>query len=256
MSDKTNLGDRMKGYEEAVGPVLLRRVPLIVRVDGKAFHTLTKRLTPTIDPTSEFHFSHKFHKIMTLTACAMAQQIQNCQFAYTQSDEISFLLCDWKQFETMQWFDGKVQKIISVASAMASAYFNHFWQKEIGPIPDFTHLGLFDARAYNVPREDVDNYFLWRQRDAIRNSINFIARKFIPHKQLQGLNGLEIKALLYDKHGVAWDHYPGWEQRGSGIVPNPLNDNQHSSFIVDDDMPIISENRTYITKHMTFVQEK
>lgn len=237
MSDNTDLGDRMKRYEEAAGSVLLRRTPVIVRVDGKAFHTLTKRISPDIDPTTDTHFSQKFHNVMLNVAKYCITNIQNSVLAYTQSDEISFLLKDWTRFETGQWFDGKVQKISSVTAAMAAVSFNHFWENEFNQTLSEQQLALFDARCYNVPMDDVTNYFLWRQRDSMRNSVNFIARKFCSHKELQNMNGSQIKSHLWEKCGVAWDKYPLWEQRGSCV---------NSKGVIDDNIPVFSENRDYI----------
>lgn len=272
MSDKTSLGDRMKGYEEAVGQTLLRRTPVIVRVDGKAFHTFTRRITEHVEPDVKYHFSKRLHNVMMLTAGAMMLQMQNCQMAYTQSDEISFLFNDWKTLDCQQWFDAKTQKIISVSAAMAATYFNHFWSNEFGDelvnppegydsprrvAPDYwAELALFDSRAFNVPREDVDNYFIWRQRDAMRNSVNYIARKFFSHKKLEGLNGLQVKNKLFAEHGVQWDEYPTWEKRGACVHRHMelylLSDKQ---YVTDDEIPVFTENREYITRFLRVEDE-
>lgn len=258
MSDGTSLGDRMKGYEAAVGSKVLRRTPVIIRVDGKAFHTFTKRITKAIEPETEFHFSKKLHHVMMNTALSMMWNTQNSMVAYTQSDEISVLLNDWRTLEAEQWFDGNVQKIVSVSSAMATAYFNHFWNFEFNTKylqHEWNKLALFDARVYNVPPDDVVNYFLWRQRDATRNSVNFIARKFCSHKSLHGLNGLEIKNKLLLEHGVQWDEYPFWEQRGACVVRNPKTSDVSSRapYEIDDNIPLFGENREYIAN---FLKEK
>lgn len=259
MSDKTSLGDRMKTYEEAVGTTLLRRTPVIIRVDGKAFHSFTKKITKEVEPDTETHFSKKFHGVMMSVAASMLDNTQNSMIAYTQSDEISILLNDWTTLESQQWFDGKVQKIVSISAAMAATYFNHFFNTEFGI--DFSRcptewrkLALFDARAFNVPHADVANYFVWRQRDAIRNSVNFIARKFFSHKSLQNLNGLQIKHELHIQKGVIWENYPLWEQRGSAVYRN-LNKDKHNSsnYISDDNIPEFTENREFIKQ---FLKEK
>lgn len=263
MTDKTTLGDRMKGYEEAVGSTLLKRTPVIIRVDGKAFHTYTKKITTAVEPATEFHFSQRLHNVMNNTAFAMCHKIQNSVFAYTQSDEISILLRDWDTLNTQQWFGGKVQKIASVAGAMAASYFNWFWAQEFGepvydshspvehPTPDhWGDLALFDARVFNVPYADVDNYFIWRQKDAIRNSINFIGRKYFSQKQMHGKNTTEVQLRLWEQHGVAWNSYPVWEQRGSCVFRNPNPLDSSTTHIIDDSPPVFTEDRMYVMQHL------
>jgi len=224
-SNQDSLGDRMKRYEEAVGPTLLRRTPVIIRVDGKAFHTFTRRITKELDPSDEFHHSIRLHRVMMNVALQMTHIIQGAQFAYTQSDEISILLRDWDTLTTSPWFDYKTQKMTSVAASMAATYFNFYWNeefKEDAPITQVCGLAQFDARAYNVPFADVDNYFIWRQKDAIRNSVNFIARKYLSHKSLEGKKVAEVKEMLFALPDcIVWENYPTWEKRGACIVREP-----------------------------------
>lgn len=244
----SSLGDRMKGYEEAVGPVLLRRTPVIIRVDGKAFHTFTKRITPETDQFhQDGHFSHSLHKVMIRTAAEACREMQNVVLAYTQSDEISFLLKDWNNHDTQQWFDGKVQKIVSVTASMITAYFNDSWD-EWFPAAG-SGRAFFDARAFNVPQHDVDNYFIWRQRDMLRNSVNYVARQYFSHKQLHGKNRQQVIEMLATEHGVDWEAYPLWEQRGACVVKRTGLDNQ-SYLYADDNIPIFQESREYITRYI------
>lgn len=254
MSDNTSLGDRMKKYELSVGTTLLPRTPAIIRVDGKAFHTFTRKLTVEVEPANQFHFSERFHKVMSNTAAFTLRDIQNSMMSYKQSDEISFLLNDWKTHETQPWFGGNVQKIVSITAATVTPYFNYFWANEFAD-EDIGHLHVddlpkFDARVFNVPFADVDNYFIWRQRDAMRNSVNFIARKYLSHKSLQDLNSLEIKEKLLVDCGVTWDDYPLWEQRGSCTLRHGDVD---GALEYDNNIPVFAENREYITR---FLKEK
>ena len=127
--DKTNLGNRMKGYEHVSRTKLTRRTPVIIRLDGKAFHTWTKCLT-RLDASLEISpFSDMMHDCMSSTANELVGRIQNAAISYTQSDEISILLNDWKGLKTDQWFDGNIQKIVSVSASMATAYFNDSIQR-------------------------------------------------------------------------------------------------------------------------------
>lgn len=242
----SSLVDRMKGYEEAVGSKVLRRTPVIIRVDGKAFHTFTKRITPETDPLhQEGHFSQSLHHVMTRTAAEVCREMQNVVLAYTQSDEISFLLKDWNNYDTQQWFDGKVQKIASVAASMTTAYFNNFWDVSFND--DTPARAFFDARVYNVPHHDVDNYFIWRQKDMLRNSVNYIARQYFSHKQRHGKVVWQIIEMLSKEKGVEWGEYPLWEQRGSCIIKRPICADQ-SLWLIDDDIPIFEDDREYILR--------
>lgn len=253
MSDKTSLGDRMKAYEAATGSVLVPRMPTIIRVDGKAFHTFTKRINDNIDPSHRTGPSERLHKVMLWTAHVMCQRIQNVAFAYTQSDEISFLLRDYDKLETQQWFGGKVQKIASVSAAMAATYFNHFWKVEFGEescLDSFYDLALFDSRVFQITKEDTANYFVWRQKDATRNSIQFIARKFFSHKELHGKSNSEIQELLWSEHNVNWNDYETWKKRGACIVPNPNKFSSDSNWVEDVEIPIFSKDRPYVEQYL------
>ena len=214
MKQKDSLGGRIKGYEEVFKQKLIRRMPVIIRVDGKAFHTLTKRITPAMDATERTGPGQKFHRVMMNTALNVAQSIQNCVFAYTQSDEISFLLRDWDNHETEQWFDGTVQKLVSIAASFTTAKFADAWYLEFG-----THVsnGFFDARVFNLSKEEVANYFIWRQQDWTRNSVRMIGRKFFSHKQLVNKNNSEVQDMLMREFGVNWNDYDTWKKRGTCV---------------------------------------
>lgn len=236
----------MKRYEHSVGPVVVQRMPVIIRVDGKAFHTWTKQaLTKNQDGPSE-----DMHQAMVKTAAELCEQVQNCVLAYTQSDEISLLLRDYDTIDTQQWFGGTVQKMASIAAAIATSAFN-------GVTEDFaptTVPALFDARVFNVPKEDVANYFVWRQQDATRNSLNYIARQYFSHKQLQGKGKADVHEMLYQQHGINWNNYESWKKRGSCIKHNLWLPDQKpllfSNFTEDTNTPIFSQERNYIEQHV------
>lgn len=242
--DKTSLGDRMKGYEACTQSTLLRRTPVIIRVDGKAFHTFTKQFDTTKDP-----FSNVMHIAMTSTAQSMMQFMQNAQIAYTQSDEISILLRDWDKHETQQWFGGKLQKIVSVSAAMATGYFNFFlddYQDDhyVGAVP------LFDSRVFQLPQEEVANYFIWRQQDATRNSVQMLGRHYFSHRELNGKNVSEIQDMLMLQHGVNWNDIDTWKRRGTCVVPNPNRFDSSSAWFQDEEIPIFTKDRDYIESRL------
>lgn len=183
MSDKKmkrdNLGNRMKiFYEEISKTKLMRRTPVIIRIDGKAFHTFTRGF---IRP-----FDNVLIQTMQETAKYLCENIQGCQLTYTQSDEISLLLIDYQRFETSAWLDYEVQKMCSISASMATMVFNRTFSETVSDLkvdntkPMDTYFGaayfgaMFDARAFNIPKEEVANYFYWRQLDASRNSIQMV----------------------------------------------------------------------------------
>lgn len=185
---KDPIGDRMKSnYETITKTRLVRRMPVIIRIDGKAFHTYTKGF--------EKPFDTKIVGAMQVATNYLCNNVQGCVLGYTQSDEISLLLIDYKKFDTSAWFDNEIQKIVSIAASMATMKFNQMIEEK--------PCAIFDARAFNIPKEEVCNYFVWRQRDGIRNAINSMAQSKFPHKQLQGKSTKEVEEMLYE---VGYDY--------------------------------------------------
>lgn len=234
----------MKEYERVSQNTLIRRTPVIIRVDGKAFHTFTKQFKSTLtdDP-----FSVILHTLMTRTSASMMAHTQNAVFAYTQSDEISILLKDWTQLNTDQWFAGNVQKMVSISAAMATGYFNfhltsYFIPTWVGAVP------LFDSRVFNLPKEEVTNYFLWRQQDATRNSINMLGQHHFSHKELHGKSTSDVQDMLMLQKGVNWNDLNTWKKRGSGVVRNPNQFSSVSPVVIDEEIPIFTQDRDYIER--------
>jgi tRNA(His) 5'-end guanylyltransferase len=151
---------------------------------------------------------------MAETMKLLCENIQNAVFGYTQSDEISILLNDWKKFNTSQWFDGKIQKIASVSASMATGFFN----KKMALLTD--KMAFFDARVFNLPKEEVVNYFHWRQVDCTRNSIQMLGRYYFSHKELHGISTNDIQNKLFEEKKVNWSQLNDWEKRGSVTLRN------------------------------------
>ena len=191
-----SLGDRMKeNYENRSKTYLTRRTPVLLRLDGCHFHTFTKGLKKPYDSL--------FIEVMQRTTKSLCESIQGCKFGYVESDEISLLLTDYDTLKTDAWFDYSVQKICSVAASMAAMFFNKHlkqcveeWYNRHNNDNNYYDTllkkielgGYFDARAFNLPEHEVVNYFIWRQNDATRNSIQGLAQANFSQKQLQGLN--------------------------------------------------------------------
>lgn len=203
MTDKTALGDRMKTYEAVTRVVLPPRTFTICRVDGKAFHSLLRG--------ADKPFDQSVMSSMDAVAEALCTEMAGAVFAYTQSDECSVLLTDFKAPGTQAWFGGVVQKIASIAASVATVAFNQAY----GIHYDFQQAAYFDARVFTIPDQvEVANYFLWRQRDAVRNSISMAAQAKISHRDLHGVNTGEMQELLWSRHGINWNDYPDGAKRG------------------------------------------
>lgn len=182
-----DLAKRMKqNYEGRQRFYLVRRMPVIIRVDGKAFHTLTRNCQKPFD--------EKFINAMQGAAQHTADEIQGCKLAFVQSDEASFLLTDYDGLQTEAWFDYNLCKIVSVAAGTMTGWFNLLFVDHADITPP-----VFDARAFNVPREEVANYFLWRAKDWHRNSVLMYAQSFFSHSQMQGKSIADLHEML---HGV------------------------------------------------------
>lgn len=254
---KDELGDRIKGnYENRAKTYLTRRVPAIIRIDGRAFHTLTKRFNKPFDTI--------FGCAMMETAESLCREISGCQLAYVQSDEISILLQDYATVRTDAWFDYAVQKISSVAAGLATMYFNRHFQNLVSLEDRCDYdtsqyrdkdgnilLGSFDARCFNIPKEEVVNYFIWRQNDASKNSIQMLARAYFNHRELQGINqaGLHDKLML--EKGINWNDLEIWKKRGSCIV---RGDNR--KWELDKAIPIFTQDKNYIEKFVYLEDKK
>lgn len=202
---KDKLASRMKSqYEMRTKTYLPRRTYTIVRLDGKSFHTFTKGM--------DRPFDLDFMDAMNETTKFLCQEIQGVSFGYTQSDEISLLLTDFAKEGTDAWFDGQVQKIVSVSASMATAQFNATinYDKPDGE----RKMAFFDSRVFTIPDPtEVENYFIWRQKDAVRNSLQMHAQSLYSHKELNGKSQAEQHEMIH-KAGENWDKLPDGFKRG------------------------------------------
>lgn len=204
-----SLGDRMKGFESRYRHTLERKVPVIVRVDGRAFHTWTRGCTRPFDP--------QLVDAMLVATHQLADSIQGCRLAYVQSDEASFLLTDWDRPESQPWFGYDLAKVVSLAASGMTAYFNR--RVVLHGVGDWAiGTAQFDARAFNIPLDDVANYFLWRAKDWRRNSIQMLAQAHFSPKQLHGKKLDELLAMLEDI-GEPWRELPPHLKHGQFYLP-------------------------------------
>ena len=220
-----NLGTRMKTYYEQVPKYrLMRRTPVAIRIDGKAFHTFTRGFAKPFDEV--------LGNAMVHTMEYLCRNIQGCVFGYTQSDEITLLLIDYQTLDTSAWFDYEVQKMCSIAASMATMAFNKCFKEEVDiwfrsnifAFPENDHNeelmslwdryrtavdngAMFDARCFNIPKEEACNLVYWRQLDATRNSIQMVGQANFSHRELQGKSCNMIQDMLHEQRGINWNDF-------------------------------------------------
>lgn len=265
------LGKRIKEYYEQIPKIkLMRRCPVVVRIDGRAFHSFTRGFKKPFDEI--------LIKSMQETMKYLCENIQGCVLGYHQSDEISLLLIDYKTLDSQAFFDYEVQKICSITASMATMAFNKYFHnnafKEINRLYEYTpddvmkykdtlrkaieKGAMFDCRCFNIPKEECTNYFYWRELDAIRNSIQMVGQANFSHKELQNKTCSMIKDMLYEQRNINWDDLSTTKKRGSCCIKinefaenseRTLNDSfvVRRRWIIDNDIPIfVNEGRDYI----------
>ena len=277
-----DLGVRMKTFYEQIPKIkLMRRCPVAIRIDGKAFHTFTRG----------FHkpFDEVLIKSMQETMKYLCENIQGCVLGYTQSDEITLILVDYKKLTSSAWFDYEVQKICSIAASMATIAFNKFFRDNVGDylyenyddqyLADYIKIlqnavdkgAMFDARCFNIPKEEVTNLVYWRQLDASRNSIQMVGQACFSHKELQNKSCNDIQDMLMTQKGINWNDLPTYQKRGSCCVRNKIviesdgvmvtaqlrdTSKSENEWIIDTDIPIFKgEGREYVDR-LVFIGEE
>lgn len=283
MSKKNDaLGARMKGYEYVSRIFLTRRTPVIIRIDGKAFHSFTRGFQKPFDEI--------FVKSMQDTMKYLCENIQGCVLGYTQSDEITLVLVDYQNRDSCAWFDNNIQKIASVSASMATMAFNKFFfhnvedlesalaqEHETDGMTEWVKTmlsyyrvyrtalkkgAMFDARAFNTPKEEVVNCLIWRQQDATRNSIQSVGQANFSHKQLNGKSCNDIQDMLMLEKGINWNDYPTLLKRGSCCIKKEELINVEKSteegiifiattrnkWVIDTEIPIFTQNKDYVNR--------
>lgn len=281
------LGKRMKEYYENISKTkLMRRTPVAIRIDGKAFHTFTRGFQKPFDAV--------LIKSMQETMKYLCENIQGCVLGYTQSDEITLILVDYKNLNTAAWFDYEVQKMCSISASMATMAFNKFFTKNVSEykiewdsslVPQDIALQLemqhyydtllsaaqkgamFDARVFNIPKEEVTNLIYWRQLDATRNSIQMVGQKNFSHKELQNKSCNTIQDMLMTEKGINWNDFPTHQKRGTCCIkeeyyPESIKKcedcdidsaSARTRWVIDEEIPIFKgEDRDYIEKLINF----
>lgn len=281
-----NLGTRMKeNYEHISRTYLTRRVPVAIRIDGKAFHTFTRGFNRPFDEI--------LSNAMQETMLYLCKNVQGCVFGYTQSDEITLILIDYKELDSDAWFGYNVQKMCSVSASMATMAFNKAFAKlvkeyiEANPVVEdsfgnpfykdklyrnsllhsYNTGAMFDARAFNIPKEEVANLIYWRQLDAQRNSVQMVGQANFSHNELQKLTCNMIQNKLLTEKDINWNDYPTKFKRGSACVreinPAPILPNagpnvfiDRNPWRIDNKMPMIKgEGRAYVNDRILYKED-
>lgn len=272
------LGDRMKKYEYITRTYLVPRMPVIIRLDGKAFHTFTRGFKRPFDEV--------LISTMQDTTKYLCENIQGCVLGYTQSDEITLVLVDYKKLNSCAWFDNNIQKMCSIAASMATFAFNRFFVANLNAFYEFntdidlTEIGyhitfseedsgkyyeaykkaaekgaLFDARVFNIPKEEVCNCVLWRQNDATRNSVEMVAQAHFSHGMLQNKSQSQMQDMLMLEKGINWNDFPVHQKRGSCCIKVQEDEDKRPKWIIDKKIPIFKvDGRKYI-EDLVFVGE-
>ncbi len=248
MTKGDGLGDRIKDlYESVYSSIKLPgRMPVILRIDGKAFHTLTKSCKKPFDDS--------LIELMNDTAKYLCENIQGAQIAYVQSDEISIFLHGYKKLTSQAWFGNELQKMVSISASLASSYFtmnSHRVFDGSGWVgSEKRKLAQFDSRAFVLPESEVCNYFLWRQQDNTRNSVQMLARSLFSHKECNDKDNAELQEMCFQK-GHNWNDLPTAYKRGRCIVKvakHTTDGVTRRKWDVDNEIPIFSSDRDYINK--------
>lgn len=282
--DRSDLAERMKGYEKRNRYYLQRRMPVILRLDMRAGHSFTRGFKRPFDEI--------FIKTMQETAKYLCENIQGCKLSYQQSDEITLVLVDYDKLNTDCFFDYRVDKLCSIAASMATMAFNKFFANNVENLEQYYATehetngwygkgtteyemcetyskaikkgAMFDARCFNIPKEEVTNLVYWRQLDASRNSIQMVGQTNFSHKELQNKSCNDIQDMLMTQKGINWNDLPIYQKRGSCCARNKvviesdgvmataqLRDASKSEneWIIDTDIPIFKgEGREYIDR--------
>jgi len=251
------LGKRMKEYYEQIPKTkLMRRTPVIIRLDGKAFHTFTRGFQKPFDEI--------LIKSMQETMKYLCENIQGCVLGYTQSDEITLVLVDYKNLNSSAWFDYEIQKMCSIAASMATMAFNrifdnlatayldmldsrdmNFGNYEYVLLNALKKGAMFDARVFNIPKEEVANCLYWRQLDATRNSIQMVGQANFSHKELQNKSCNDIQYMLLTEKDINWNDLPTYQKRGSCCIRKEYAIDKRDGRAIED---LIEEDIDYVTE--------
>lgn len=232
-----SLSVRMRGYKAAYDHVLTGRTPVLAHVDGIGFSQYTRKCAKPFDKA--------LGDLMIDTAIDILERVQGAVLAYTQSDEITVLLHGYRTHATTPYRGNRVQKLVSDMSGPTSAFFtqhsHRIWDE--GRL-EGVRAAAFAAAIFLVPENDVNNFFLWRQKDAVRNSVQMQARSMFSHKQVDRKSVTDMKEMCRGK-GRAWEDLDARWQRGACVYRD-----LSGVVFVDRDIPLFNKDVSYVERHL------
>lgn len=269
--DTSDLGKRMKQYEDVNNIKLIDKLPLVIRMDGVGFHSFTRGMKRPFDDI--------LNRSMQWTMKKLCEEIPSCVLGYTQSDEITLVLVDYDNPVSQPWRGYVKRKIESITAAMATRDFNNCladvtiqeFTKAILGTDDGETLkknfevylkragnAIFDSRAFNLPIFEVENNLIWRQLDCVRNSVQSVGRANFSHKTLQNKSCKQIREMLLTEKGIEWENFPTYLKRGSCCIKESVEIDTDKGKVtrgkwkIDNEIPIFTQDREYIRKRILY----
>lgn len=255
-NNQLSFGDRMKSYENCFNPVLLPNAIYVARLDGNSFSKFTKAMD------FEKPFDMSFVNAMKNATQRLVKETQ-AVLGYTQSDEVTLILTP----ERMR-FNGRLNKLCSIMASKMSVF---FYQELLKINPNLESKlsdlnPVFDCRVFSVPsKKEALNAVLWREQDAVKNSILSTAQSFFTQREMFKVNTKELVTKMEQEKGFRWDELPVYLKRGfyirSKSVVKTLNqevlDNLFSKISEKQKQEIVNNNyqvtRTVIEEDNDFL---
>ncbi len=254
-----DLSDRMKQYEGTYRGYLKvenENDVVVIRVDGRAFHTYTRG--------AKEPFDEMLQSSMNEVARELCENIQGAQLAYVQSDEVSVIVSAGNGANI--WFDGNIQKMCSISAAIASTRMTLESPRVFGKM----RVAQFDSRVFVLPKEEVINYLIWRQSDAARNAVQMLARSLFSHKQLLG-KSCDVMKQMVREAGKPWENEDIGSTRGRCVIKQSFQANveyvdkrtkqvknavaEKTRWIPIWDIPYFVQDRTFVAQHLKKEQQ-
>ena len=265
MKRYSDLDKRMKNYEAIPKTKLMRRTPVVIRIDGRAFHTFTQNLRKPFDTI--------LMEAMQDTTKYLCENIPGCVLGYTQSDEISLVLVDYDTLDKSAWFGYEVQKMCSIVASMTTMRFNKIFTRKVDEayttlifsededylraLIDAIDMGAcFDARVFNIPKEEVTNYIYWRQADASKNSIQMVGHANFTEEEMHKKSVNDIQDMLMLEKSINWNDFTVSQKRGTCVIKKPVDkNNKKEKWVIDYDIPIFKGFARNYVNELVFYEE-
>jgi tRNA(His) 5'-end guanylyltransferase len=265
MINPMELKEEARRYEKETSVSLQTKVPVFIRLDGKAFSTLTRNFRKPYDEV--------FAKSMQQTLHYLCNIPQGCVFGYTASDEITLVLTDYHKLTSCPWFDYRVEKIATIAASKASVVFNrffyenkeHFYETYNGDDRDCLYEAynkalesapVFDGRCFNVPEARVCEMILWRQYDTRRNSIQSLGQAYFSERTMRGKSNEEVLDMLMSEHDVDWNAMPTAYKTGCCCTKGTEPFGRKQKWKMDFELPmLVGDGRRYLQDIMDAVRD-